>query len=150
MRSEQRHSGQHAGQPQGADEQGRKELVAVSDGYRESKSARQEELLLDLRRWGLRQRPRLATEKRLDSTEGRLQNEIKATEGRLQGAISGLREDMKEGDGKLDTAINGLRGDMTTGFLNLTDRVSRVEGVIAGKFPGVRNQAQETRQEGVA
>ena len=91
-----------------------------------------------------------SVEKRLDSTEGRLQNEIKATEGRLQGAISGLREDMKEGDGKLDTAITGLRADMTTGFLNLTDRVSRVEGVIAGRYPGVRNQAQETRQEGVA
>ena len=60
VRSEQRHSGQHAGQPQGADEQGRKELVAVSDGYRESKSAWRE-LLLDLRRRRLRQGPRLAT-----------------------------------------------------------------------------------------
>ena len=100
--------------------------------------------------------------------EGRLRNEIKATEGRLDGAISGLRddmkerdgnlrddmrgirEDMKEGDGKLATAIGGLRADMTAGFLNLTDRVSRVEGVIAGAYPGVRNQAQETPQEGVA
>lgn len=109
-----------------------------------------------------------SVEKRLDSTEGRLQKEIKATEGRLDGrldgAISGLRddlkglrddmkelrEDMKEGDAKLETAIDGLRADMTTGFLNLTDRVSRVEGVIAGRFPGVPNPAQETRREGVA
>ena len=44
----------------GADEQGRKELVAVSDGYRESKTAWRE-LLLDLRRRGLEAGPRLAT-----------------------------------------------------------------------------------------
>lgn len=43
----------------GADEQGRKELVAVSDGYRESKTAWRE-LLLDLRRRGLTEAPRLA------------------------------------------------------------------------------------------
>ena len=120
-----------------------------------------------------------SVEKRLDSTEDRLRNEIKATEGRLEGSLNGaigglrddlngirddmkegdakletaisrLRADMKEGDGKLETAIGGLRTDMTTGFLNLTDRVSRVEGVIAGRFPGVPNPAQETRQEGVA
>ena len=102
-----------------------------------------------------------SVEKRLDSTEDRLRNEIKATEGRLEGRLNGaigglrddlngLRDDMKEGDGKLETAIGGLRTDMTTGFLNLTDRVSRVEGVIAGRFPGVPNPAQETRKEGVA
>ncbi len=44
----------------GADEQGRKEVVAVSDGYRESKTAWCE-LLLDLRRRGLTKGPRLAT-----------------------------------------------------------------------------------------
>ena len=43
----------------GADEQGRKEVVAVSDGYRESKTAWRE-LLLDLRRRGLTEAPRLA------------------------------------------------------------------------------------------
>lgn len=102
-----------------------------------------------------------SVEKRLDSTEDRLRNEIKATEGRLEGRLNGaigglrddlngIRDDMKEGDAKLETAIGGLRTDMTTGFLNLTDRVSRVEGVIAGKFPGVPNPAQETRKEGVA
>ena len=103
-------------------------------------------------------------EKRLDSTDGAvgmLRTEIKAVdgglraemkeiEGRLDGAISGLRDDMKEGDGKLDTAISGLRADVTTGFLNLTDRVSRVEGVIAGRYPGVRNHPPEPRQEGVS
>ena len=44
----------------GADQEGRKELVAVSDGYRESKTSWRE-LLLDLRRRGLREGPRLAT-----------------------------------------------------------------------------------------
>ena len=43
-----------------ADEQGRKELVAVSDGYRES-TASWRELLLDLRRCGLTIGPRLAS-----------------------------------------------------------------------------------------
>ena len=75
---------------------------------------------------------------------------MKEGDAKLETAISRLRADMKEGDGKLETAIGGLRTDMTTGFLNLTDRVSRVEGVIAGRFPGVPNPAQETRKEGVA
>ena len=44
----------------GADEHGNKELVAVSDGYRESTAAWRE-LLLDLRRRGLTEAPRLAT-----------------------------------------------------------------------------------------
>ena len=44
----------------GADEHGTKELVAVSDGYRES-TASWRELLLDLRRRGLSVGPRLAT-----------------------------------------------------------------------------------------
>ena len=44
----------------GADEHGTKELVAVSDGYRESKAAWRE-MLLDLRRRGLSVGPRLAT-----------------------------------------------------------------------------------------
>ena len=44
----------------GADEHGNKELVAVSDGYRES-TASWRELLLDLRRRGLLAGPRLAT-----------------------------------------------------------------------------------------
>ena len=109
-----------------------------------------------------------STDSRLDGAVGVLRAEMKEVEGRLDGAISGLRddmkerdgnlrddmrgirEDMKEGDGKLEIAISGLRADMTAGFLNLTDRVSRVEGVIAGAYPGVRNQAQETPQEGVA
>ena len=43
-----------------ADEQGNKELVAVSDGYRESKASWRE-MLLDLRRRGLLVGPRLAT-----------------------------------------------------------------------------------------
>ena len=42
----------------GADEHGTKELVAVSDGYRES-TASWRELLLDLRRRGLSVGPRL-------------------------------------------------------------------------------------------
>ena len=44
----------------GADEHGNKELVAVSDGYRESTPAWRE-ILLDLRRRGLSVAPRLAT-----------------------------------------------------------------------------------------
>lgn len=44
----------------GADEHGNKELVAVSDGYRES-TASWREILLDLRRRGLVAGPRLAT-----------------------------------------------------------------------------------------
>ena len=44
----------------GADEHGNKELVAVSDGYRES-TASWQEMLLDLRRRGLLAGPRLAT-----------------------------------------------------------------------------------------
>ena len=44
----------------GADEHGNKELVAVSDGYRES-TASWREMLLDLRRRGLLAGPRLAT-----------------------------------------------------------------------------------------
>ena len=44
----------------GADEHGNKELVAVSDGYRESTAAWRE-ILLDLRRRGLSVAPRLAT-----------------------------------------------------------------------------------------
>ena len=44
----------------GADEQGHKELVAVSDGYRES-TASWRELLLDLRSHGLKVGPKLST-----------------------------------------------------------------------------------------
>ena len=44
----------------GADEQGHKELVAVSDGYRES-TASWRELLLDLRGHGLKVGPKLST-----------------------------------------------------------------------------------------
>lgn len=44
----------------GADEHGRKELVAVSDGYRESTESWRE-MLLDLRRRGLTVGPRLAS-----------------------------------------------------------------------------------------
>ena len=43
----------------GADKEGRKELVAVSDGYRESKTA-WSEVLLDLKRRGLLKGPKLA------------------------------------------------------------------------------------------
>jgi putative transposase len=43
----------------GADETGRKELLAVSDGYRESKASWRE-ILLDLKRRGLRDGPKLA------------------------------------------------------------------------------------------
>ena len=43
----------------GADEQGNKELVAVSDGYRESKASWRE-VMLDLKRWGLKEGPKLA------------------------------------------------------------------------------------------
>ncbi len=42
-----------------ADAQGNKELVAVSDGYRESKASWRE-ILLDLKRRGLQERPKLA------------------------------------------------------------------------------------------
>ena len=44
----------------GADENGNKELVAVSDGYRESKIS-WKEILLDLKRRGLEAGPSLAT-----------------------------------------------------------------------------------------
>ena len=44
----------------GADEAGNKELVAVSDGYRESKASWRE-VMLDLRRRGLKEGPKLAT-----------------------------------------------------------------------------------------
>ena len=43
----------------GADKDGNKELVAVSDGYRESKICR-EEILLDLKQRGLSFAPKLA------------------------------------------------------------------------------------------
>jgi len=43
----------------GADEKGNKELVAVSDGYRESKASWRE-ILLDLKRRGLKEGPKLA------------------------------------------------------------------------------------------
>ena len=43
----------------GADKQGNKELIAVSDGYRESK-LRWKEMLLDLKRRGLKISPKLA------------------------------------------------------------------------------------------
>lgn len=43
----------------GADATGRKELLAVSDGYRESKASWRE-ILLDLKRRGLESRPKLA------------------------------------------------------------------------------------------
>lgn len=43
----------------GADEQGNKELVAVSDGYRESKAS-WKEVMLDLKRRGLQEGPKLA------------------------------------------------------------------------------------------
>jgi putative transposase len=43
----------------GADEEGNKELIAVSDGYRESKIS-WKELLLDLKRRGLKQGPKLS------------------------------------------------------------------------------------------
>ena len=44
----------------GADAQGKKELIAISDGYRESKIAWRE-MLLDLKERGLQQIPKLAT-----------------------------------------------------------------------------------------
>ena len=44
----------------GADERGRKELIAVSDGYRES-TASWREVLLDLKRRGIKEAPKLAT-----------------------------------------------------------------------------------------
>ena len=63
----------------GADEHGNKELVAVSDGYRES-TASWRELLLDLRRRGLLAGPRLAT---ADGAAGVLEG--------VAGGVSGYR-----------------------------------------------------------
>ncbi len=90
-----------------------------------------------------------SVEKRLDNTDGRingaagmLRAEMKDVEGRLRNAIKATED-------RLDGAICGLRADMmTAGVLNLTDRVPRVEGVIAGAYPGVRNQAQEHHRKG--
>ena len=72
------------------------------------------------------------------------------SEGRLEGAVSALREDMKERDDKLEHAIGGLRDEVTTGFLNVAERVSRVEGVLEGMFPGVRHRPRETPRQGAA
>ena len=65
-------------------------------------------------------------------------------------AVAALRNDMKEGDNRLEgsiTALKGevkeLRGEMNAGFMNLGERVSKLEGVIKGRFPGAQNQPQE-------
>ena len=82
--------------------------------------------------------------------EGRLRAEVKASEGRLEGAIAVLRDDVKERGDKLEHAIGGLRDDMTTGFMNVGERVSKVEGVVEGLFPGVRTQPRATPRQGAA
>lgn len=84
------------------------------------------------------------------ASEGRLRAEVKASEGRLEGAIAVLRDDMKERGDKLEHAIGGLRDDMTTGFMNVGERVSKVEGVVEGLFPGVRTQPREAPRQGAA
>ncbi len=84
------------------------------------------------------------------ASEGRLRAEVKASEGRLEGAIAVLRDDMKERDDKLEHAISGLRDEMTTGFMNVGERVSKVEGVVEGLFPGVRTQPRATPRQGAA
>ncbi len=84
------------------------------------------------------------------ASEGRLRAEVKASEGRLEGAIAVLRDDVKERDDKLEHAISGLRDEMTTGFMNVGERVSKVEGVVEGLFPGVRTQPRATPRQGAA
>ncbi len=57
---------------------------------------------------------------------------------------------MKERDDKLEGAVSGLRGEMVSGFMKVTERVSKVEGIIEGLVPSVRNQPSEAPREGVA
>ena len=86
----------------------------------------------------------------IQDSESRLRAEAKASESRLAGAIAALRDDVKERDDKLEHAISGLRDDMTTGFMNVGERVSKVEGVVEGLFPGVRTQPREAPRQGAA
>lgn len=62
----------------------------------------------------------------------RLRTEMKEIEGRLEGSIAAVSSDVKE-----------LRGEMNAGFRNLGERVSKLEGVIEGRFPGAHDQPRE-------
>jgi len=106
----------------GADEYGRKELLAMTDGFRESTQSWRE-LLLDLKRRGLKQDPKLA----IHCPAGDLQRKS-AQEGAMG----------RWGHGVLDSPARGVRHDARATLLGPQDheRAERDAEIRAGQGQG--------------
>ena len=78
--------------------------------------------------------------------EAALRADVKACEAALRADVkaceAALRADVKAGEAKLED----IGREMRAGFTNVTQRISRLEGVIEGRS----SEARDQQQEGVA